>query len=154
NGYEIISDKVIGKNLFNFIYSKDVKQIYREIIACVKNGKTIKFPFRCDSPTHVRNFFMTINLDEEKKVTFTSEFLSENLRETPLKAIYSTNISEEYMLVMCSWCKKVKTQAGWLELEEVLNKEKIFIKREIPQISHGICEECYSVIKSEISKQE
>lgn len=153
NGDEIISDKVLGENLFDFIHSRDVKQMYFEIISYVRKGKILKFPFRCDSPTQIRNLHMLVYLDNNGNVTFSSELQSTKIRETPLYVIYTSNVEEEYMLVMCSWCKRVRAENGWVEVEEVLNNEKIFLKHQIPKITHSICEECYATIKAEIMKQ-
>ncbi|MGC8738581.1 MAG: hypothetical protein ACP5UA_08035 [Candidatus Hydrogenedens sp.] len=59
-GEEIISKKILGKNLFDFIQNMTVKQIYLDIINQARKGNVIPIDFRCDAPTCKRFLKMTI----------------------------------------------------------------------------------------------
>jgi len=49
--------------------------------------------------------------------------------------------SDEIMVV-CSWCKKMKAKDQWVEVETGVERLGLFNHSLLPQISHGLCESC------------
>ena len=47
----------------------------------------------------------------------------------------------ENVIVQCAWCKKVRADDGWTEVAEEMLK--------LSQISHGICENCCSILEGD-----
>jgi hypothetical protein len=43
---------------------------------------------------------------------------------------------------MCAWCKRVDTDGCWLELDQAIARQRLFEAQLLPEISHGICEDC------------
>jgi len=41
-----------------------------------------------------------------------------------------------------SWCKRVYTDAAWLEVEDAVERLGLFESEELPAISHGMCPSC------------
>lgn len=50
--------------------------------------------------------------------------------------------SEEFVII-CSWCKLVEVESGWLEVEEAIDKLGLFDEPVLPRISHGCCSPCF-----------
>lgn len=58
--------KVVGNSLFSFVENDGVRHVYRTVHARVfETGKTIEFPFRCDSAWLRREMQMIIARDGE-----------------------------------------------------------------------------------------
>jgi hypothetical protein len=46
------SGDILGTSFLDHMGSPDLRQIYRELVARTRmTGKTLRFPFRCDTPT-------------------------------------------------------------------------------------------------------
>jgi hypothetical protein len=51
--------------------------------------------------------------------------------------------SDELLLV-CGWCKKVDLGGRWVEVEEAVSHLGLFEQSLLPDLTHGVCEDCYS----------
>ncbi|GEM_PF-4554609 len=49
---------------------------------------------------------------------------------------------------MCSWCKKIKMETVWEELDQAINKYGLLTQSVTPSLTHTICEECYKSLTS------
>ncbi len=59
------------------------------------------------------------------------------------------------LLVMCSWCKAVKVgDDTWVEVEDAVDRLKLFDFRYLPQISHGVCPSCAADIHEKIEAMD
>ena len=43
---------------------------------------------------------------------------------------------------MCSWCRRVNLGSEGVEVEEAVERLRLFELESLPQISHGCCEPC------------
>jgi hypothetical protein len=43
---------------------------------------------------------------------------------------------------MCSWCKRVRQEGRWLDLEEGVQELELLSRGPLPEISHGMCPAC------------
>jgi hypothetical protein len=68
-----------------------------------------------------------------------------------LQMIYDTNAPRsDDILIVCSWCKKINTNGEiWEEVEEVVVSLGLFEFERLPQLSHGMCGDCYRTITKE-----
>ena len=53
----------------------------------------------------------------------------------------------ESFLVMCAWCRRVKINSKWVQIEEYLK-----IKDEL-RTTHGICQECANEMRQAIQRK-
>ena len=53
-------------------------------------------------------------------------------------------------VVVCSWCKRVKTSGEWLEVEEAVRQLSLFYADDLPRISHGTCVDCLERVRHEL----
>jgi hypothetical protein len=63
----------------------------------------------------------------------------------------ATPRSDEPLLRVCSWCKKVDTRWGWCEAEEAVVRLGLFEAQALPDITHGICQDCYERVAASYS---
>ncbi len=148
-------EDILGQSLFKFIAGPETKQIYHVLLEKVrKTGKTITFPFRCDAP-HLRRFLeMTIFPMEDGNVQFISELIKVEKREPVALLIPHQERSKEFIR-MCSMCKKVAlTEKEWVEVEEAIQTLKLFEKELLPQITHGLCPQCFNQILKAMEQEK
>jgi hypothetical protein len=43
---------------------------------------------------------------------------------------------------MCGWCKRVAIGDAWMEVEDAVSELRLFERKVLPDISHGICPDC------------
>jgi len=93
---------------------------------------------------------MTVHPIEEGSVRFMSHLDRAEPRE-PVELLKSSIKRSAEMMRMCSMCKKVALPGEkWVEVEEAVQALKLFDKQLMPQITHGLCPECYQNILSEL----
>ena len=46
------------------------------------------------------------------------------------------------LLVVCSWCQRVRVDARWLDAEEAVARLQLFDRLHLPRMTHTICEAC------------
>ena len=140
---ELTSDSVLQKRLWDFIADKEVQHIYQILLGKVRqSGKVIQVSYRCDAP-HVRRLLqLVMTPDVEGRVKFHSWLLREERRDA-IKLLGLTSARSESFLTICSWCKRVQLDINsWVEVEEAVQRLKLFEVAELPKLSHGICPEC------------
>lgn len=60
----------------------------------------------------------------------------------------------EEWVVVCGWCKKIDIDQGnWKEIEEAVIELDLFKKGKSPQITHGICDDCFLKMSEEIPEK-
>ncbi|MFN8587284.1 MAG: hypothetical protein U0704_05735 [Candidatus Eisenbacteria bacterium] len=50
---------------------------------------------------------------------------------------------------MCGWCKAVDADGQWVEPELGVELLNLFERDALPEITHGICAECYERVAAE-----
>lgn len=144
NGVErLVGAGVLGRPLWEFISDPTTRGLYRDILARVRGGVPVRFPFRCDSPDRRRQMAMEVAAGPGGTVEFRSRVLAEELRPPqPLLACDRPH-SGQFVRV-CGWCKKVDVGGRWEEVEEAVSQLGLFEHHLLPQLTHGICEGCYA----------
>jgi hypothetical protein len=143
---ELIAEKVLNRNLWDFISDDTTRDVYRQLVDKVRGNRFISFDFRCDSPDLHRFLEMKITLREDKNVQFDTRLISAE------KRVYQNAFQKgarrgNGVIIVCSWCKKIDTRDGnWREIEEAVTNLEIFESENIPQLSHGMCVPCYQTI--------
>ncbi len=144
------SDDIIGKVLWEFITDCSTEHLYKMMLEKVrKNRQSVTFPFRCDSPSSKRFMRMDIIPTGDGYVEFKSRIVREEFRK-PVIILDGTVLRLDEVLVVCSWCKKVRL-TEWMELDEAIRISPLLDKVPVPAISHGICGDCADHIVREIA---
>lgn len=133
---------VVGRDLRDFVSGPATRQIYEALIGRVVQTRTaIQFTFRCDAPEVRRHMHMDVVGDGTENVRFTSRIVREEPR--PPQPLLSTDADRsDETIVMCSWCKRVKLDERWVEVEEYVASTGLMEEERLPQLSHGLCPDC------------
>src|SRR5262249_40724309 len=106
-------------------------------------GRTLRFEFRCDSPSCTRLLEMGVSLVEPGVVEFRTRLLREEPR--PPAALLAPDFPRSTELLrVCSWCKRIDARGEGAEVEEAVARLRLFAPPRLPQLTHGICEGCYA----------
>lgn len=144
-------ENVLGRPFLSFISGSSTKQLFFLILAHVRQSqRSIEFPFRCDSPTLRRFMELTITPLDQRQLEFRCRIIKEESRnQVPLSQ--KTRPRTEFLLRMCSWCKRVALPSGeWVELEEALKEIHLFVDQPFPQVTHGICMDCELEVRAKL----
>ena len=145
------NESVLNKPLSEFIVDRKSLHLYEMLIARVKKEqRSVKFPFRCDSPEKRRYMEMEIYSVDDGSVGFKSCIIAEEPRE-PVQLLETEVDRSEEIVTICSWCKKIKVAEDlWDEVENAIKKLELFAMTLLPQLSHGMCPVCYENMQGEL----
>lgn len=148
----MVSDRILNRSLWEFISDPTTRLLYREILERARAGRSVNFPFRCDSPDRRRFLEMTVGLTDDAAVQFRVRTVAVEQRAS--QPLIAGGGRVEPHLRMCGWCKKIPLadRGGWVEIEDAVAALKLFEQPELPLISHGICEDCETKMKERIGR--
>lgn len=154
DGGDAVSGNLLGRPLMHFLTGDAVRYLYRSLFVRVRRtGCTISLPFRCDSPVLRR--YMTMHLVPCRRdgIELRSQVLGVEPRDEVRFLDRHQPRSEEYLQV-CSWCRKVRLDKGWVEVEEAIAALHLFEAPELPNVSHGVCPNCFDVVHRQLQNGE
>ncbi len=133
-------DGAVGRPLWDFISDPATRQIYHDLLACVRGGREAEFPYRCDDVRVRREMVMRIRPLDLGRVHFESTVVAES--RYPNTAVPPTHDARPPFTRICSWCKRVALGDGWLELDAAIERLELFAAPESVQITHAMCPSC------------
>jgi len=142
DGEAAMSARVLDRSLWDFVVDATTRQLYRQLIQRIRDGRLLRFNFRCDSPGCRRLMEMEMSPAEKGAVQFRTRTISGTERE-PQTLWERREACSDDLLVACGWCKKVKVEGEWEEVEDAVTHLQLFEHALLPSITHGICEECH-----------
>ncbi len=140
-GAAVVSGRVLHRPLFQFIADRTTQSLYRQAIGRVREGHSLKFPFRCDSPRCRRLLQMNMEPGPDGMVEFRTQILSETERD-PIPLLEPNSPRSKLQLVSCGWCKRFQVGGNWVEVEQAIEQLNLFEIPLLPMVTHGICEPC------------
>ena len=144
NDWNTSASEVLNSALMKYISDPETRHIYDLLMERVReDGYQVRFNYRCDSPDCRRFMEMRIHHDRVlDQVEYCSRVL--NLEERDPVALFDSGPAEysENVVTVCSWCKSVKVDHIWVEIEQAVKRLGLFAAQVLPQISHGICPAC------------
>lgn len=138
----LVGPQMLGRSLWDSISDRTIREIYRRMLWRVRDGRTMCYRYRCDSPRHRRVFEMQLEAGVDGGVEFRSTLQSEEARvDVPLLDANAPRTS--VMVRMCSWCHDVRWPSeAWLRLEDAVERLHLQETHTMPSLTHGICEPC------------
>jgi hypothetical protein len=138
---DVAGGAVRGRPLWDFVSDPTTRQLYRILLARARSGHLVRFAFRCDGPRRRRRMEMTMAPAGKGEVEFTSRVLADRARaEMPL--LRRDAQRHEELITTCGWCKRIRVEARWVEVEEAVAAWGLFEQPVRPMLTHGICETC------------
>ena len=144
DGSELAQPAIIGQLLWNHISDETTRKLYQQIVARVRKGQVARFRLRCDGPEFRRLLEMTISSAANGNVEFETSIVQIEAR-APLALLSRATPRSNELLRVCAWCTRVDVSAGsndWVEVEEAVDRLRLFELEKAPQLTHGICEVC------------
>ena len=140
---------VVGRPIWDFLDGLTPREVYRDLFARVRQGKTVHFPFRCDSPTCARHMVMRMTPLDNRGVRFETSMI----RAIPLMGVRGTEPIDSLVRV-CSWCKRVALPptSEWLDPEVAVARYRLLDRDEPVRLTHGICEPCIAMLGVDIGE--
>lgn len=137
-----LADPPEGRSLIDFVTGSSTRELIRNLMAKVREeGRPLEIPYRCDAPHRRRFMRLRIEPHDEGTVLFRSWIEREEPREpVPLMEFKAPRSSE--LLKMCAWCNRFDVEEEWLEVEDAVDRLKLFGVTLLPDISHGVCPGC------------
>jgi hypothetical protein len=148
---ELTADFVIGKPLWDFIAGGETRYLYQLVLERVRTNDTpVILPFRCDSPGIRRHMRLVISPLHEGNVQLDAVLVSEERRPS-LALLDPQAPRSDQVLTLCSWCKRARvTRSEWVEPEDAIARLDLFGPPSLPQLSHGICDQCVNTVTAEV----
>ena len=126
---------VLNRPLWDFVSGDGTRRLFEEIHARVReNGQSVTVPFHCDSPSLQRHMRLKVSSAGENALSYESALF----RAKPQR--YMSLLDErversDSLLTMCSCCKRALLESvGWLELEDVVIRLRVFDIPEVPDL--------------------
>ncbi|MFP5213795.1 MAG: hypothetical protein ACLGPL_10485 [Acidobacteriota bacterium] len=148
----------IGRPLWNFIEGPETKHLWRLMLGRVRSKQTpIWLSYRCDAPDRRRYMRMGIIPHPNMDVEMYNTVVKEEVRKS-LRVLDPAFPRDERVIKICSWCKRVlvgsdgrmENMGEWMELEDAVERLKLFESASLPSLNHGICNLCFSRVIAEI----
>ncbi|WP_455375017.1 hypothetical protein [Kaarinaea lacus] len=145
------AENVLNKSVFDFIADENTRQLYKMLFNRVRSERvSVQLPFRCDSPVKRRYMSMEISPLDDSLIVLKSCVLREKIREAVLLLDPDIERTDDY-LTICGWCKKVKVNDGWVEVESAMKLLNLVGESRLPNLSHAICDDCHESLQRELS---
>jgi hypothetical protein len=144
------ADRIIGRNILDFISGDQTKSVYRALCDRVFSGQQekISFVYNCDTPELRRDIRMTIQPWRRGAAIIGVVFHNVEVAtvQRPSVDLLLNNVSEDGTLdalLICSFCKNVRHPINrdfstWMTAEDYYRRGG---KSDV-LLSHGICDRC------------
>lgn len=149
---ELVREAVVGRPIWDFIEGRETRHISRLLLekACT-SGKSMTIPYRCDSPGIRRFLEMEIAPLKDGTVEFRSRFLKSESRD-PVGLLDRRAERTNEFIAICSWCRRIRIDGQWTEVEEAVKRLDLFSSASLPQLTHGICQDCNKLVLKNAKK--
>lgn len=144
---QLVREAVAGRALWEFMEGMETRHISRLLLdKARRSGKGLTIPYRCDSPDLKRFMEMEIVPLDNGTVEFRSRILKVEKRE-PVRLLDPNAGRGDEFLTICSWCRRARIASEWVELDEAVKKLDLFSSASLPQLTHGMCQDCGKLIR-------
>ena len=143
----LVRDSVLQRSLWDFVAGEALQKLYMEIHTRVRSsGTPAVLPFRCDSASLQRHMRLTITRENAGQLAYDC-ILVRAVPQRRLDVLGTTRPRSTKYLTICSCCKRALLEPrGWLDLEEVCLRLRVFEAKEVPQLRHTVCQACVKVL--------
>ncbi len=141
---------MVGQPLHGFITDMETRHIYDLLLHRVrKTGDAVVVTFRCDAPALRRFMELRVAPWSDGGVELDCRLVRREPREAVALLDPTHDRSSEF-LTICSWCKRVRVGAAWVEVEEAVERLALFHADRLPQLTHGMCPGCMERVRREL----
>ncbi len=148
-----ILSQVLGKTLWTFIADLKTAHLFRLFVERVRADKVSRTVYsRCDSCDEQREIQITMSALPGNGVEFRSEIVKTSPRE-PVELLNSEVERSDDFVRICSYCQKIATsKTEWRDIEEACQVLGLLGMSNLPQLTHGICPNCYATVIASLAE--
>lgn len=141
-GEALMPERVLGRDLLQAMTDSTVRALYAQMIRQARDGRAVRFRYRCDAPDRRRIFEMEIRAVGGGEVEFVSTLRHEEPR-APVGLLQGGQARDARLLRVCSWCQQVAVgEHTWLPVEAAAELMHLLEAETFPRLTHGICDAC------------
>ena len=145
---ELAGRPVLGRSLWDVVVGAEARLLGSRLFArCRATRESRRLPYRCDGPDVRRYLVMALEAPTGSDILCVSHVMREEPRASVLLLDPGVPRTDEPLLA-CSWCRKVYVGGRWVEVEQAVEKLRLFERPELPFLSHGICPACAELAAS------
>ena len=140
---------VIGKPIWSFFRGQETIELTRVIFDKVRRtGAGFVIPFRCDSADVLRPMVMLLTPGQGGAIEISTRSVPAHLAQFSTDPVPLTQRVGD-MLKVCAWCCRIELLSKiWVEAELALGDMSVLSTAAVPPVSHGICPECFDVVRA------
>jgi len=151
HGWQGISpEKVLNKPVYNYITDSTTSRLYQYLFKRVRGGSTARYQLNCESSSYRRLMEMTVtSLGDRGDVELKARMLCKQARMQKLDP--ANNPQNDEYLKACGWCYRIDIEGNWIHVEDAMGKLGMFEFSRLPQMTHGICKDCFAGMLKDVS---
>ena len=152
NGAPGLAAAALDRTLWTYFDQDEIRELWQLLVDRVRATHTqVRVPLRCDAPHARRWFEMTVTPEPNDRVHFRSVLVFEESRQpVALLDPRSHRDHDADPILVCSWCGRGQSGTTWLDIEDVVQVDRLLEQMSIPRISHGICGPCRNDMSAEL----
>lgn len=133
-----------GLNVWSAIRDDATRALWRTLVERARERGGLRVPFRCDTAVARRWFELDLLPGTGGSVRFRSVVVREERRDRValLDPPSGPPAPDRPLLLMCSWCARFRDGDEWVEVEDLLRRDRSLARGTPPRLSHGICDRC------------
>jgi len=154
HGWQGISpEKVLYKPVYDYITDSTTSRLYQYLFKRVRAGSQVRYKFNCESSSHRHLMEMTVtSLGNRGDVELKARLLQKQARMQELDPV-DTPQNDEFLRA-CGWCSRIDIGGNWIDVEDAVAKLGMFEFSRLPQLTHGICKDCYACMLKDASSPD
>ncbi len=139
----------LGQSLWQHIGDQGSRDLYSLLFTSVRvSGRSLSYPYRCDSPTLRRLMDMSIEPGDEGSLVFSSRIVS--TEPMPHAVMFGQSLPYSLGRVdVCGNCRKVRDRNGWTDIMELFNRGQITAQRNSFTTMYRICPACRTSLRQQ-----
>jgi hypothetical protein len=139
---ELTTDRVVGKPIWQFITGADTRKFYKAIYRNLRFRRAaITIPFRCDSPSAVRQMSMVLRLQDAGVIECDSMLLDAQPR-APITILFRWAVRSDEMIPICSLCRRLSVQGEWMDIRVAVDRWQHLNSTPVPRLGETVCPVC------------
>ncbi len=139
---ELTEANVVGKPIWDFVTGADTRAFYETLYRNLRYRRSeITIPFRCDSPTVVRQMTLTLRPLDAGAIECEGRLDHAQTRE-PITILFRWVARSDESIPICSLCRRLSVQGEWVEVREAIVRRRLFSHTPVPRLEETVCPTC------------
>ncbi|MEQ8716976.1 MAG: hypothetical protein RIE08_05135 [Acidimicrobiales bacterium] len=147
-----LANPASDRTLWTYFDSSEIRELWRLLVGRVRvMERAAVVSLRCDAPDARRWFDMTVTPESEGRVHFRCALVFEEARP-PVSLLDPESERDDGLepVLVCAWCGGARHGSGWMDIEAVVQADRLLERASMPPLSQGICASCREDMSAEL----